>query len=152
VTTLIKTPGKAPAATKTKAADTERVNILRLLEEPGGVTKVAQKLSEARQRDPKATLFSEAIVNAIGYEHIQSGDPKGAAEFFTLNVMAYPDSANVYDSLSDAYLAEGRNDLAKKYAQKALETLPADTTVDEDRKKLIRDSAEQKLKQLAEKP
>jgi dienelactone hydrolase len=152
VTTLIKTPGKAPAAKKTMVVDSERANVLRLLDEPGGANKVAQKLTEARKRDPKATLFSEGIVNVIGYEHLQSGDVKGAVEVLKLNVTAYPDSANVYDSLSDAYLADGQKDLAREYAQKTLEMLAADTTTDGDRKKLIRDSAEQKLKKLAEKP
>jgi len=151
VTTLIKTPGKAPAAKKTMAVDSERASILRLLDEPGGANKVAQKLSDARKRDPKATLFPEGIVNVIGYEHIQSGDAKGAVEILKLNMTAYPDSANVYDSLSDAYLADGQKDLARDYAQKTLEKLATDSTTDGDRKKLIRDSAEQKLKQLGEK-
>jgi dienelactone hydrolase len=152
VTTLIKTPGKAPAVKKTMAVDSERISILRLLDEPGGANKVAQRLTEARKRDPKATLFSEGIVNVIGYEHIQSGDAKGALEVLKLNMMAYPDSANVYDSLSDAYLADGQKDLAREYAQKTLEKLAADATADGNRKKLIRDSAEQKLKQLGDKP
>jgi dienelactone hydrolase len=151
VTTLIKTPAKAPAAKKALAVDSERANILRLLDEPGGADEVAQKLAEARKRDPKSTLFSELIVNVIGYEHIQSGDTKGAVEILKLNLTAYPDSANVYDSLSDAYLAAGQKDLAREYAQKTLEKLATDSTADGDRKKLIRDSAEQKLKQLGEK-
>jgi dienelactone hydrolase len=151
VTTLIKTPGKAPAANKTMAVNSERASILRLLDEPGGANKVAQKLAEARKRDPKSTLFSERIVNVIGYEHIQSGDAKGAVEILKLNMTAYPDSANVHDSLSDAYLADGQKDLAREYAQKTLEKLATDSTADGDRKKLIRDSAEQKLKQLGEK-
>ena len=96
-------------------------------------------------------MFSEGIANAIGYEHIQSGDTKGAVEILKLNLAAYPDSANVYDSLSDAYLADGQKDLAREYAQKALAKLDTDSTADEDRKKLIRDSAEQKLKQLEQK-
>src|SRR5262249_12827109 len=55
VTTLIKTPGKAPTAKKALAMDSERENTLRLLDEPGGASKVAEKLSEARKCDPKAT-------------------------------------------------------------------------------------------------
>ncbi|OLE68309.1 MAG: hypothetical protein AUG74_09835 [Bacteroidetes bacterium 13_1_20CM_4_60_6] len=87
----------------------------------------------------------------MGYEHLQSGDPKGALEILKLNMSAYPDSANVYDSLSDAYLADGQQDLAGEYAQKALDKLETDSTPNEDRKKLIRESAEQKLKQLGAK-
>lgn len=66
-----------------------------------------------------------------------------------LNVTAYPNSPNVYDSLSDAYLADGQKDLALQNAKKALELLANDTTDPEERRKAIRDSAEQKVKQLA---
>ena len=56
---------------------------------------------------------------------------KGALEIKKLNAKAYPDSANVYDSLSDAYLADGDNELARQNAKKALEALVSDT-VDRD--------------------
>ncbi len=102
----------------------------------------AQKLAEARRRDPKANLFSEAIVNVIGYEHLQSGDTKGAVEILKLNAVAYPNSPNVYDSLSDAYLANGQKDLTRENAKKALELLKSDTTDPEARRKLIQESAE----------
>lgn len=68
-----------------------------------------------------------------------------------LNAAAYPDSPNVYDSLSDAYLADGQKELAKENAQKALDLLVSDTKDPEARRKAIKESAEQKLKQLAEK-
>jgi dienelactone hydrolase len=152
VTTLVKTPGQAPAAKKPEAIDTERVSILRLLDEPGGASKVAQKLTEAKKRDPQATLFSEGILNSIAYEHLQSGDPKRALQLLQLNLTAFPNSANVYDSLSDAYLADGQKDLAREYAQKALQKLATDTSADANRKQLIRNSAQQKLKQLGENP
>jgi tetratricopeptide (TPR) repeat protein len=78
-------------------------------------------LKEARAKDPKATLFAEDLVNALGYEYLQGGDAKGAVEIFMLNVEAYPNSANVYDSVSDAYLATGQKDPARENAKKALE-------------------------------
>ncbi len=61
-----------------------------------------QQYTEARKRDPKAVLFSEEVINRVGYEHLQAGDAKRAAEIMKLNVLAYPRSPNVYDSLSDA--------------------------------------------------
>ncbi len=146
VTTLIKTPGRAPAV-KDPAAGSA---ILNLLELPGGVSQVAQMLADARRRDPKAGLFPEDIVNLMGYEHMQSGDIKGAVEILKLNATAFPDSPNVYDSLSDAYLADGQKDLARQNAKKALEMLPSDTTDPEARRNGIRDSAQQKLKQLGD--
>jgi dienelactone hydrolase len=151
VTTLIKTPGRAPAAKDTPAIPPE-VHVLDQIDQPGGAAKVAQLLEEARQKDPKATLFSEATVNFVGYEHIQSRDTKGAVEIMKLNVAAYPNSPNVYDSLADAYLANGQNDLARQNAKKAVELLSSDTTYNEQIRNAIRANAEQKLKQLGDTP
>jgi len=145
-TTLKKHP---PAAGDSAPASTE-ANLLELIDHPGGVEAAVQKFAAARKRDPRAVLFSEAVMNRIGYEHLQAGDRNGAVELMKLNATAYPNSPNVYDSLSDAYLADGQKDMARQNAKKALELLPADTIDPEARRKAIKESAEQKLKQLGE--
>jgi dienelactone hydrolase len=114
----------------------------------GGAVDIAKKLGEARARDPKARLFPEGIVNLIGYEYLQAGNTKGAIEILKLNASAYPDSPNAYDSLADAYVADGNKDLAAQNAKKCLQLLASDTTDTEDRRKAIRESAEQKLKEM----
>jgi len=149
VQTLVKTPGSAPANT---ARRSDPPAILKLIDSPGGPEKAAQQLTAARQKDPKAKLWDEGLANVIGYEHLQEGDNKGAIEILRLNASAFPDSANVYDSLSDAYLADGQKDLARENAKKALQMLATDTTATEAFRKGIQESAEGKLKQLGEKP
>ena len=151
VTTLMKTPGRAPTPANAPAIPPE-AHILDQIDQPGGAAKVGQLLEEARQHNPKTTLFSEATVNFVGYEHIQSGDTKGAVEIMKLNVAAYPNSPNVYDSLSDAYLANGQKDLSRQNAKKAIDLLSSDTTYNEQVRNLIRANAEQKLKQLGDTP
>src|SRR6267143_2174405 len=148
-TTLKKRP---PIVARASPPVSAEPNFLELIDHPGGVEKAVQKFAEARKRDPKALLFSEAVMNRIGYEHLQAGHNKGAVELMKLNAIAYPNSPNVYDSLSDAYLADGQKDLARQSAQKDLELLPSDTTDPEDRRKRIKESAEQKLKQLGAAP
>jgi len=123
-------------------------NILVTIDEPGGAAKASAILADARKRDPNARPFTEGIVNLIGYEHLQEGDKKGAIEIFKLNTVAYPNSPNTYDSLSDAYVADGQSDQAIQNAEKALKVLESDTAIPEARRKAIRESAEQKLKQL----
>jgi tetratricopeptide (TPR) repeat protein len=76
------------------------------------------------------------------------GDTRAAIELFQMNVTAFPNSPNVYDSLGDAYLAAGQKDLARQNAQKALELLASDTADDARRRDGIKASAEGKLKQL----
>jgi dienelactone hydrolase len=149
VQTLVKTPGSAPVNTARRG---EPPTILKLIDSPGGAEKAAQQLAAARQKDPHTKLWDEGLVNVIGYEHMQEGDNKGAIEILKLNVSAFPNSANVYDSLSDAYLADGQKDLARQNAKKALELLPTDTSFNEQYRQGIRENAENKLKQLGEKP
>jgi hypothetical protein len=69
-----------------------------------------------------------------------------------LNVAAYPNSPNAYDSLSDAYFADGQRDLARQNAKRAMDLLASDTTDNEQARNAIKASAEQKLKQLGEAP
>ena len=59
------------------------------------------------------------MVNLLGYQRLQAGDPAAAIELFELNVELYPDSANVYDSLAEAYERGGRIDLAEPLYDKA---------------------------------
>jgi len=147
--TLVRTPGSAPANAVRRG---EPPSMLKLIDAPGGAEKAAQQLAAARQKDPKAKLFDEALVNEIGYEHLQEGDTKGAIAILKLNVNAFPKSANVYDSLSDAYLADGQKDLARENAKKALELLPTDSSISEEYRKGMKENAENKLKQLGGKP
>jgi dienelactone hydrolase len=149
VTTLITTPGRAPANNSREPA-LQSAQILNQIEMPGGVEQAARKLAEARRSDPKAMVFPEAIVNLMGYEHLQAGDIKNALAIMKLNVTAFPESPNAYDSLSDAYLANGQKELARQNAKKALELLALDTTDPQARRNAIRDSAQLKLKQLDE--
>jgi hypothetical protein len=115
--------------------------ILNQIEMPGGVEQAARKLAEARRSDPKAVVFPETIVNLIGYEHLQAGDLKNASEIMKLNVTAFPESPNAYDSLSDAHLANGQKELERQNAEKALELLALDATDPQAGSDAICDSA-----------
>ena len=114
VTTLIKTPGHAPADTVASAA------ILNQLETPDGVAQATRRLTEARQKDPKAQLWPEVTVDIIASGHLRDGDAKTAIEIFKLNLLAYSDSADAHSNLANAYLKDGQKDLARQYAEKAV--------------------------------
>jgi dienelactone hydrolase len=138
----------APPATHALAPWSAESRFLALADEPDGMRKAGQMYANERRADPSVVLFSEALINRFGYEHLAMGDTKVAIELFQMNVTAYPNSPNVYDSLGDAYLAAGQKDLARQNAQKALELLASDTADSAQRRDGIRGSAEQKLKQL----
>lgn len=165
VTTLIKTPGHAPADALACAA------ILNQIEMPGGVAQVTQQLLEARRKDPLAQLFPEISVDIIASDHLREAETekkaghlseaaretKAAIEIFKLNLLAHPDSADAHYNLADAYLKDGQKDLAKQYAERALAMLdshaaPLSSWSDtEQRRGEIRDAAQQTLKELGEK-
>jgi dienelactone hydrolase len=116
----------------------------------GGSSKARQLLREARKKSPQAVLVPEAILNQLGYTRLAGGDRDEAVALFELTVEAYPSSSNAYDSLADAYLARGQEDLALAAAQKCLELLPKDNVTDR-RKAFIRQAAEEKVAKLKQK-
>lgn len=63
----------------------------------------------------------EALVNQIGYQYLLGGnpDPDQAIATFKTNVERYPNSANVYDSLAEAYEKGGKLELATPLYEKA---------------------------------
>jgi len=64
------------------------------------------------------------------------GKPKEALEIFKLNVFLYPNSANVYDSLAEAYSLNGNRELAIKNYKRSLELDPKNTNAAQQLKKL----------------
>jgi dienelactone hydrolase len=149
VTTLLKTPGHAPADAVAAAP------ILEELEFGGGVAHATQQLMEARQKDTQVQLWPEVAVDIIGEDYQRAGNIKMAIDIFKLNVLAYPDSADANDNLAGAFLADGQKDLARQYAEKALalldsHTLPASSWSDtEPRRSEIRRDLQQTLKKLS---
>jgi len=61
----------------------------------------------------------ENLINQMGYQFLFDGKPEEAIAAFKANVERYPDSANVYDSLAEAYERGGRIDLAEPLYEKA---------------------------------
>jgi dienelactone hydrolase len=147
VTTLIKTPGQAPMV-KDPPVIPQEVRNLDLIDDSVGVAKLGAIVAAARQSGSKAEPFPEAIVNFTGYEHMQAGDTKLAIEIFKLNVAAFPESPNTYDSLSDAYIATKQNDLAIENVKKALALLPADTKDNKAFRDQLTETDEKKLNDL----
>lgn len=68
--------------------------------------------------------FSERSLNAFGYELLDKKDYDGAIAILTLNSTEFPKSANVWDSLAEAYMTAGKTDEARKYYKKSLDLDP----------------------------
>jgi len=145
VDTLVKAPAQRNA--KFTPKNTPMREFFRLASEPGGAQRAAQYYHDVRKRDPNAVLFPEQAVNLLGYGALQAGRNQDATTLLKLNSEAYPASANVWDSLADAYIAAGDNESAYQAEQKCLELLPKDASR-EDFKKQLQAAAEQKMEKL----
>ncbi len=66
-----------------------------------------------------AVPIPEATTNLIGYRLLQGNRVPEAIEIFRANVEAYPDSANVYDSLGEALERAGTRDQALESYRRA---------------------------------
>jgi predicted alpha/beta superfamily hydrolase len=75
-----------------------------------------QKLS---QKFKFNILPPENLINQLGYQSLFADRFEEAIAIFKSNVERYPDSANVYDSLAEAYERNGRLELAAPLYEKA---------------------------------
>ena len=75
-------------------------------------------------------------MNTLGYQLLRSGKPKEAIEIFKLNVEAYPQAFNTYDSLAEAYMTINERELAIQNYEKSLELNPNNKNAAEILKRL----------------
>jgi predicted alpha/beta superfamily hydrolase len=66
----------------------------------------------------------EGIVNQFGYAAMAQKDLVLAEQYFKMNVEAYPESANVYDSMGELLLAKGDTAKALKSYERSVELDP----------------------------
>jgi CubicO group peptidase (beta-lactamase class C family) len=74
-----------------------------------------------KRERPDSPAVEEARLNQIGYTLLRDNKIAESIAVFKLNVELYPKSANVYDSLGEAYAANGEKELAIANYRKSLE-------------------------------
>ncbi len=84
-------------------------------------------------------IASEIELNNYGYQLLLGGQVDKGIEILTLNTKRHPESANVWDSLGEAYATKGDKDNAIKNFKKSLTLNPAP---------LVKANSEKFLKQL----
>jgi CubicO group peptidase (beta-lactamase class C family) len=110
-----------------------------------GFEHTAEVAGELKKKDPKFQP-DEFDMNAWGYELLQDENRKAAVEVFKLNVALYPQSANTYDSLAEAYEINGDRALAIKNYKRSLELNPKNTNAVKHLKVLEAEGAEKSAK------
>lgn len=92
-----------------------------------GVAEAVAYFRSLREQDPDVVPFEENTLNQEGYRYLFQGQVEEAIVLFKLNVEAYPDSWNAYDSLGEALLAGGDRSGAEANYRKSLELNPDNT-------------------------
>lgn len=92
------------------------------------VKDVASAIKEYRALKAGPTAaeydFAETELNRLGYQLLQMKKVADAIEIFKLNVEMFPQAANAYDSLGEAYMANGNKESSIASYKKSLELDP----------------------------
>lgn len=90
-----------------------------------GILRKQGKTTEADQIMTEAVVSgNEAEINIYGYQLLNQGQHDKAIEVLTTNTKRYPNSANAFDSLGEAYAMKGDKPNAIKNFKKSLSMNP----------------------------
>jgi uncharacterized protein len=87
----------------------------------GGAPAVESHYKQLSAKFGYAIPPPEFLMNNLGYQLVGAGKMDEAIAVFKSNVERYPHSANVYDSLAEAYEKSGKLDLARPNYEKAVQ-------------------------------
>ena len=85
----------------------------------GGLNGADAHYKKLSEKFGYAIPVPEQLINQMGYQFLFDNKPEDAIAVFKANTERYPNSANVYDSLAEAYERGGRIDLAEPLYDKA---------------------------------
>jgi predicted alpha/beta superfamily hydrolase len=86
----------------------------------GGLDGFEAHCRKLSKRYGYPVAISERTLNTFGYQLLAAGKSSEAIDAFERNVKHHPASANVYDSLAEAYERAGKLDLARANYEKAV--------------------------------
>lgn len=89
-----------------------------------GIDEAVKQYRDFKVAEPTTFNFDEDELNALGYDLLHAKKLKEAIRIFQLNVEAYPQSSNVYDSLGEAYTNDGNKPQAIANYQESLRLNP----------------------------
>src|SRR5262249_46428772 len=101
-----------------------------------GIDAATGKYRELKKNRPDDYDFQERELNGLGYNLLAQKKIKEAIKVFQLNVEAYPESSNVYDSLGEGYMLGGDKAPAIENYEKSLKLNPNNTNAVEKLKLL----------------
>jgi tetratricopeptide (TPR) repeat protein len=89
-----------------------------------GAQAALNRYTEFKKSGSAQFRVDEETLNDVGYTLLSSGRTQDAIAILQRNVDEYPTSANVYDSLGEAYMKAGQRDLARQNYERSLQLDP----------------------------
>jgi uncharacterized protein len=86
----------------------------------GDVTAIKEFYRKTSEKLGFNLFPSETSINQAGYTQLRNNRPEKAIELLKYNTTLYPESANVYDSLAEAYMNSGNKNPAIENYEKAV--------------------------------
>ena len=103
-----------------------------------GIELALRTLRDAAARDPRAPLFDERALNALGYRLFRDDRHADAVAILEATLDRYPASPNAYDSLSEVLEAAGRRQESRHVVLRGLDALQAPAVSAGDREAFTR--------------
>ncbi|MEX1311647.1 MAG: MBL fold metallo-hydrolase [Candidatus Sulfomarinibacteraceae bacterium] len=92
--------------------------------ERDGIDAAVARYRELRRDEPESWQFERWQLNILGYQLMARERYDDAIAILTLNVEAFPDHFDPYDSLGEAYMRAGRDEPAVANYERSLELNP----------------------------
>jgi tetratricopeptide (TPR) repeat protein len=83
----------------------DRERLVEIVEQ--GLPRLDEHYRELSERYGYPIAVPEAFINRLGFIYLRAGRTAEAIVVFRENIRRFPDKANTYDSLGDAYVAAG---------------------------------------------
>jgi CubicO group peptidase (beta-lactamase class C family) len=91
------------------------VKIAELLAKNVSEEELFEQFENLQRNEADRYDFEERNINDFGYSYLGEGELDKAIMIFKLNVKNFPESANAFDSLGEAYLAQAKLNYQKAY-------------------------------------
>jgi len=92
-----------------------------------GIEAAVTRYRQLKKEDPEGWRFAENELNLFGYQLLARDRTDDAIVILELNVEAFPEAFNTYDSLAEAYMLSGRTEPAIANYERSLELNPDNT-------------------------
>ena len=119
-----------------KADEPGPFRTLLLITKVKGAQAALGRYSEFKKTGSSKFQVEERTLNGLGYTLLSDGQTRDAIAVFERNVQEYPESANAYDSLAEAYMKAGQKERAMQNFERSLELNPKNQNAIDALKKL----------------